>query len=948
MDELTADHFDAFYRAVWKRGSYPWQRRLVAQVLEDGRWPDVIDLPTGAGKTSTIDVALFALAARPDVFPRRIVFVIDRRPVVDQTAEHVQALSEALESATDGVVTAVRDRLLSLTASGRPLASDSLRGGRDRSEAGGPRTTANVGVPIGSEWARWPDQPTVLVSTVDQFGSRLLFRGYGVGRRMLPVHAGLAANDVLVLLDEVHLSRPLAKTLLDVGTNDLGLVAGGLPRRWQVVQMSATPAGSTGVPFRIATDDLADETLGPRLTAAKSARLRMVPDKGKPADEALAAAAARLVADLTDDQPPGVVGFVVNRVATARAVEHAIRGAGYETRLVTGRMRPWDRQRANDELVAAADPARALHARDSTLVVVATQCIEVGIDISFDSMVTEVAPVSALRQRFGRLDRRGDLARSGRVARALVVGLSSAMRPNRPDPVYGETAFNTWSELSRRFAEEPFDVGPLSDSLGASPQHGEFPLGADVEERDASILLPAHLDALVQTMPQPEAQPNVADFLHGPVEADTDVAIVWRRDAAAADSRDAGRITELLALLPPHTAEAMPVPWRAVRAWLRGDAPAPVSDVDAVSGDELAHPARAAVDRQVVRWRGPDDVAVIEPGDVRPGDTLVVPVTYGGISAATWDPTSSGGGAELDIAEEVAAGGPFPVIRLDADALAGRDEFDSDEAFVSQWIADHVEDGAWPASGNWTLASYRYRTSLTGELADGLAIVTRHKRPPECSLDGTDETNSFPGAIRPITLRRHLEGVGRLAREIGERCHLEPPLVADLELAGRLHDLGKIDARFQAMLHRSEVRAAAASEPIAKSSGRAGEWFGYPKGARHEYLSAALVAGHPQLIADANDPDLVAHLIVTHHGHARPWPMIVEDPQPVQVEWAWGEITLRGTSNLTGDTIAIDSAERFWRLVGRYGWHGLAWLETLLRLADHRCSEREASKGGDQ
>ena len=165
-------------------------------------WPDVIDLPTGVGKTAVLDTAVFALAVRPDVSPRRIVFVIDRRIVVDQVYERAEAIRNSVGAATDGVLAEMNRRLKKLTGDEKLLEVAALRGG----------------IPMDAEWARRPEQPWVMVSTVDQFGSRLLFRGYGSSHGKRPILAGLAGNDCLVILDEVHLSRAFAATLRDVSS----------------------------------------------------------------------------------------------------------------------------------------------------------------------------------------------------------------------------------------------------------------------------------------------------------------------------------------------------------------------------------------------------------------------------------------------------------------------------------------------------------------------------------------------------------------------------------------------------------------------------------------------------------------------------------------------------------------------------------------------------------
>ena len=253
------EEFAEFFRCVHGYDPFPWQARLMKQVLMRGKWPDVIDLPTGTGKTAVLDVAVFAMSRRPETSPRRIVFVVDRRIVVDQVYKRAQKIQDKIRGGDSGVLARVRERLKECGGGDESLGIAMLRGG----------------IPIDSEWARRPDQPWVMVSTVDQFGSCLLFRGYMASKRMRPIYAGLAGNDCLVVLDEVHLSLPFAHHHLRIWPR-LNPVTCRAGLRW--LEMSATPSDADAERFGLdrATDLDGCEELSRRVGVAKPAELVLV------------------------------------------------------------------------------------------------------------------------------------------------------------------------------------------------------------------------------------------------------------------------------------------------------------------------------------------------------------------------------------------------------------------------------------------------------------------------------------------------------------------------------------------------------------------------------------------------------------------------------------------------------------------------------------------------
>ena len=922
-DSIEAEDFAAFFRGVHGFDPYPWQDRLVRRVVGAASWPEVIDLPTGSGKTAVIDIGVFALAARPSDSPRRLVYVINRRTVVDQAYEHVLRLQSALEECGDPAVRRVANRLREVCGDA-PINGIRLRGGIHGRGA----------------WADRPDSAWVTVATVDQFGSRLLFRGYGSSPRMWPVQAGLAGNDCLVIVDEAHLSKPFVETLRQV--RDMQPEMAGMPRRYQVVEMSATPASDAEDRLRLEADDMVCDELAGRVQALKTALLREI-DWANP-DETIPAAVLGTIDELEECER--TVGVVVNRVRSARetyrALVEPLAAAGFTLHLLTGRMRPLDRDNAVATVQPAVNPSRAIGSTDRT-VVVATQCIEAGADYSFDAMVTEVAPIDSLRQRFGRLDRRGTLSTAaGRPARAWILG------PARPeastdfenDPVYGGAVAATWAELLGRTTRGRFGIDVSPTALD------DFPETAYVRKLDGPLLLPHHMDAWAQTNPAPAQETSIERFLHGMLpdseaHQPADVNLVWRYDRSLAALRE----------VPIRAVEKLSVPWRAAVAWLGSGRESDVSDA---GNERVGTSGASARDGQTsedwCRWMGHDaPPEPISARDVRPGDVLLVDPARGGLLHGTWSPASAEAVVDLGDAAQHAHQRRF-TLRLDPQLHPGlrpppkpfQEAGNSGREAIDRWLraaASVPEQPAWMAEVLEKVMSpaRRVRTVGTGDTA--YFVVSAGVRSEVDTMDGSDAMQSGTGA--GVSLRRHLSGVGSRVREYAERVGLSTELCSDLELAARLHDVGKADRRFQRqMVGGDEVRLESLDEPLAKSLPQAytdpDEW----PPIYHELMSVAMVRDS-EVLDSAHDSDLVLHLVGNHHGRARALPLLRPDNDPQSVVYTDGGHCYRAESADAGPKLASEMAERFWRLAERYGHHGLAWMEAILRQADQQESVHE-------
>lgn len=875
---LTADDFSVFFRELWGTGCnpFPWQREFAGRLCA-GQVPDYVAVPTGSGKTACLDAAVFALATQASLpigkrtHGRRIFFIVNRRVIVDEAYDRAGRLCKKLRDAASSSVAgrvAAALRELSGEIEAAPLTRAQLRGGiyRDRS------------------WAGSLLQPMIICSTVDQAGSRLLFRGYGVSPQARPIHAALVAQDSLLIIDEAHISRPFIQTLNWVKRYRLHQPAGcetvQLP--FQLIQMTATPPAKTRDDEKITLTprDHEHPVLKSRLCASKPARLVAEPKaKGKAREEQMANRVAEEAEKILVEHQPRSIAIMVNRVATARSIaaklerEHAGR-----VTLLIGRMRPLDREAATKEIQERLKTGATVNAPESDpLIVVSTQCLEVGADLDFDAIVTEAASLDALRQRFGRLNRGGrDI-----VTRAVIVLPGDQDLPTDKlddaapcDPIYGNAIPRTWRWLNGLAQDGVVDFGINAmtasvDALRATG--GDEALAAMLSPtEDAPVLLPAYLDCWVQTNPPPAADPDVALFLHGPQREMAEVQVCWRADLPDVVSENEAtkdEWTDILSLCPPTSGECLPVPLHVFRDWLTSRGKFEDSSGDVAERPPAEKKGEEQRGINALIWRNPDMTSWVTRGDtLRPGDTIILRVQNGGWKALGHVPGTPDDPQvrpevvltptdirSLDVAEEAARTGRCcAVFRIhdaflpepqESTAAAALRELSQDENV--NWTHSEIiellnrllrdEARGWPLDPSQIAVVKHLGERKASEIiitpypkCAGFAISTRIVMSPETDNDGVnlpselvvlrEDAEALLEAPQPQELYSHTKDVSDRLESALALLPLAPWREA-LTAAATAHDWGKVDPRFQALLRGTTPFAVMASEVFLAKSG---------------------------------------------------------------------------------------------------------------------------------
>lgn len=886
-----SSHFDRLNATLGVPDAFPWQRALLMRWLDpSATMPSAIDIPTGLGKTSVMAIWLVARAAGADV-PRRLIYVVDRRAVVDQATDVARRLRERVDA------DAALKRDLGLTLS---LPISTLRG----------QFADN------REWLEDPSVPAIVIGTVDMVGSRLLFGGYGVSRKMRPYHAGLIGTDSLIVLDEAHLVQPFERLIEQVASGfdahgralgpssaadaavipplrTLSLSATGRPRP----QHEVVPLGN---------EDFAHPEVERRLTAAKRLVLRdRVEDKQLA--EALASEAWAISRE--GKSPHRVLVFCTSR-DHAQKVQNILLSRSkqvkveIETELFVGGRRVHERTEASKWLAEHGFLAGTRARPTRATFVVATAAGEVGVDLDADHAISDLVAWERMVQRFGRVNRRGD----GDATIVVVPGTTK----DDAEAARRSAALELLDALPRTSADE-IDVSLASlIRVKDDPKFQSLIDRASTPARLHPPLTQALVEAWSMTgLEDHTGRPEVAPWIRGwpdePEEPQT--TVVWRRHLPLREPKDGKprlfgvRDLDLFRdAADPHLAERLETESWRVAEWLslrvksmearreadgesERDAPGETPSVVGVLFDTKRSRAEL-VEREMVR----DTKSFAR---LLEGATLMVDVRLGGLTSGLLNDEENG--FATDVTEVESNDGetrvvPFRVRRVSAEAPREQDW--RIEASVPLSHDDEAEP-------EWLQIE-----SLIGQLAS--------------SEDGRS------GAGRAQLLEAHEEWTEAEATKIADALALAPELRETLAVAARLHDEGKKAHCWQQAFNAPS----GGSPPYGKTVGR--PRVALLEGYRHELGSLPYAEVHPRVHAlEGSLRELCLHMIAAHHGGARPVLRTSGAPEPpIRLEARAREIALRFAS-----------------LSERWGPWGLAWWEALLRAADQRASRRNDLEG---
>lgn len=846
LPSITRDEFGAFFAALnGGHDPFSWQEEVLDHICEHGVWPERINAPTGSGKSSVVDIHLFANAlaavgAAPRV-PRRLCVTVGRRALVDSQADRAREkildrMGKALANESDesDILRRVAEALQSFQTRNDEEGRAPFEVGHIRGEL------SNRNLPVTDISAC-----AIIAATPDMYGSRALFRGYGSTKAARPRETALLTMDTVMVLDEAHMNRQLLHTTQRIAELQKREADLGVPTL-QVVETTATPSTedsestTLGVDIE-ALDKQNDKELHKRVYSHKELVLRPI-DKwdGKPGNRVVVDAAVGAIKEFLAHREVGkgsevahTVGCIVNHVRTAISIKEELAKdlAEDEVQLLVGRMRPYDLKKLHPDLFTTEGDK-------SVKVVVATQTLEVGIDVDFADLVTELAPASSLAQRFGRVNRLGHRDDS----KVVVIEPASGDLVKKDAPPYKAVDLsNAYAWLEALNGAENPSVNPAA--MVKNPPVQSSPERLLYQRPEWPDLL-----EFSRTDENPYDEPDLDLWLHDSLEAETAMGGVIVRDNLPSNTSAAMEILKT-SYFAPRDLETFPANLKILKEILDYQ-------------DEHGVKPRKFLYRQgeISLWQdaehGDESNQSLAPGDVLLLDTGSVPFTNQGIAVTQ---------RELPSTKDKLEAVPFPKgIKLYVYEKCADREKDFREylGLSPEEVAELLDS---QSSGSET----RIASELSIEAEDGQEVISWYAVvTDEESVEDSDIAQEL-APTDPVLLDDHQNDVAERTRQLAENLGLAPEFSEALELAAKYHDEGKRDLRFQQMLGADPEAGALAKSgrrSVAEAY-RARSRSALPRGWRHEQLSALMVAASPEKVGEHRD--LVLRIIGCSHGHGR-------------------------------------------------------------------------------
>lgn len=922
--------FSKSFEALTDHPPFPWQERLYQRFMDDD-FPETCLIPTGLGKTSIIAIWLIALANKPTL-PRRLVYVVNRRTVVDQTSFEVEKIRDNLSRCPQ--LEAIFREMCALDlekedGNSIPLAISTLRGQYADNQ----------------QWSQDPARPAVICGTVDMIGSRLLFSGYRCGFKSKPMQAGFLGQNALLVHDEAHLEPAFQQLIEEICKEQKRC---NEARPLQVMALSATVRKNDEKVFKLTNADRKNAIVKQRITATKTLHLHPEDNEKKKLVDTMTALA------LNYQETGKSILIFARSVETVEKISQNIEKELRKRKIkdsqnfvatLTGTMRGLERNRLIETGIFKRfrPDMKNENLIDGTVYLICTSAGEVGVNISADHMICDLTSYDSMAQRLGRVNRFGQCEETHVNVVHPTEFPSQDEVESKPELKYDLSRHLTLLLLQNlKGSASPHAL----DSLDNEAKQAAFSPTPEILHT-SDILFDAWANTTIQELP---GRPPVEEYLHGKAEWEPSrTEVAWRDDVEIITKEllKQNQLTEdeLLADYPlkPHELlsdrsdrifDGLKKLYDRIKKEFFGNYPdeeLPTIPVWITNGDDKTEITNLSTiiesDKKKFTPR-----TIFLPPKIETNGLLI---KVGGLNGGRFDPAS-------DTADDVADYWENENIYL-------KEAIEDKEFYRSRGFGKSKPAGMRLIRSIQTKPDWADLESF--EPTENPSEKDRHIWHWYVRPSVGDDDGSKAAVTEPIPWPQHSDQVTDYVTRIADSLLSDTPDIRQaLIQTARFHDLGKRRILWQRSIGNPnpsdwhEKSGKTESNDPDKQWGQLIESTRY----RHEFGSLLnLIHRSEADLAEFNivfsefdrmteeQRDIVLHLIAVHHGRGRPHFPIEEtfDPNYLQ-EFS--------------DEIAKEVPRRFARLQRRFGRWGLAWLESLFRAADYAASAHPYTVKTDQ